>query len=935
MRVASPERVAAVSGVPMRTLSDLVGLLAAAGARPAVVQLRRPSRERSGSEIWSGEALAAVATALARGLGDAGVAPGERVLLWGPSSPRWIIACLALLRLGAVPVPVDSQADAADLAHIVADSGARWVFTASHLTRRLSDALGERPPGLILLDDPPEEADTAGESESGATGYEPPRTLRALAGELDPAHVGTPEPWTGVEVSDAEAEAVLFYTSGTSGPPKGVPLSHRNILSNLGMVMAEQVVSPADRMLLPLPLHHVYPFTVGLLAAVTLEVPLVLPQALTGPQLARAIDEGEVTVILGIPRLYQALLGAVERRAAAAGRGGRWVFDGLLALSAAVRRHTGILIGKPLFAPLRHRFAPRLRLLISGGAALDPDLGVRLEGLGWEVAVGYGLTETSPILTIVRPGERRFDSAGRAPEGVELRIGRRQGDGGEVEARGPNVFSGYLHLPEKTAAVLSADGWFRTGDLGRLDDAGWLILTGRASSRIVLSGGENVDPERVEARLDAEPAIAESGILEQSGALAALVVPDPAGTRGHSDDEIQRQVRAAIDAALDGMPGWYHPQHLTIDRQPLPRTRLGKLRRHLLRERFEVLQRGGPPQREPGLAPLDTLAPEDRTLIDDPRAERVWHWLSERFTGQRITPDTDLRLDLGVDSLEWVALGIELEQALGLTLDEAAIGRIATVRELLRAAGEAEEGSAGGEDLEARLARPEAMLDAGQRRWLEPPGGALRWLGDGLHWLARLVVRWYFRLDAAGLEHLPAEGPCLIAPNHQSALDPILILGVLSPPRRRDTYWGGWTGLLFERASARLLSRAFRVLPVSPEQGPVTSLAFGAAALARGGMLVWFPEGQRSADGTLLPFRAGIGRLARVAQVPMVPVYLENTGAALPRGSLWPRRRPLALRVGPAAGPQELEREGSGDDPAERIASALRARVAALRPDAG
>jgi long-chain acyl-CoA synthetase len=177
---------------------------------------------------------------------------------------------------------------------------------------------------------------------------------------------------------------------------------------------------------------------------------------------------------------------------------------------------------------------------------------------------------------------------------------------------------------------------------------------------------------------------------------------------------------------------------------------------------------------------------------------------------------------------------------------------------------------------------------------------------------------------------LPTSGPCILAPSHKSALDPIAIAAVLSPAQRRNTFWGGFTGRMFHTPWMRLLSRAFRVVPLAPAQRPVTSLAYGAAALARGGMLVWFPEGRRSPGDEIKPFRPGIGSLARAQRAAVVPCLLRNTGAALPPGAWWPKRRRLVLRIGPAADPATLEQEGSGDEPAARIADAVRRRVLAL-----
>lgn len=880
------------------TLRDLTGILAGRGERPALIQLAG-----EGQEDWTCAALAGQASRLAGGLVAAGLGQGERALLLAPNSPAWVIACLALLEAGAVPVPVDSQSAGEDLAFILANSGARWAFTVERLAPRLEQTgAGEQAPRLVLLD-----GDEADERHLA-------RLLR--------------DPPTPGAAGDANDEAVLFYTSGTSGRPKGVPLSHANLLSNLQSILAEGLVDQTDRLLLPLPLHHVYPFAIGMLAPLVLGMVLVLPHALTGPQLARAMNEGDATAILGIPRLYAALYSAIERQMAALGRIPGALLRTLPRLFARLPWHPG----GALFAPLRRRVGPRLRLLVSGGAALDPELARRLEALGWALATGYGLTETSPILAFNPPGTRREDSAGRALRGVELRIAKkRESDPtGEVQARGPNVFAGYLDLPEETTHAFTQDGWFRTGDLGTLDRQGWLYLEGRASARIVLPGGENVDPTRVEERLAGCPSVREAGVLEHEGGLAAVVVPEPDALRGRTGDEIQGVVRSEIAAAFREAPSHQRIGTIRIARSPLARTRLGKLRRHLLAERFRALADPGRPAKPTsGLAPADELGPEDRQLLDDPNVSRLWTWLGERFKGISITPDTDLRLDLNVDSLEWVELTLDLERRLGLALEEAAIARVETVRDLLREGAEAGQSAQATADIEERLRRPETLLDQERRQWLEPPGPLGLALGALLHALARGSVR-LLPLRASGLENLPREGPCILAPNHLSVVDPVAILSVLDRRQRLVTCWGGWTGLLFNRPWTRLVSRALRVLPVDPQTGPLTSLALGSAALGRGCILVWFPEGRRSPDGSLQAFRPGVGALALARSAPLIPARLEGTDRVLPPGRLSPHRHPVRLTIGAPLDPRELEREGRGDTPAERVAQALRERVARL-----
>ncbi|QKT04064.1 AMP-binding protein [Ectothiorhodospiraceae bacterium 2226] len=882
------------------TLQALVRGLMRHGDRPAVVQM-----SREGSEDLSFRALAEEARRLGAGLCARGLQPQTPVMLFAPNSPAWLIACLAVAEAGAVTMPLDAQLGDEELGGVLADSGVQWIFTTRALAERLT-ALDEAPRDatLILLDGEPEDTRSWRHWQAAA-----PEELPAVA---------------------PDAPAALFYTSGTTGAPKGVPLTHANLMSNLRALLAQNLAYPSDRLLSPLPLHHVYPFAIGLLAPLALGAAMVLPYSLTGPQILRALQAGRVSVIVGVPRLYQALFDAIEGRLRAANPVLLRVFRALLRLSIWLRRYLGISIGRRLFAFLHRRFAPHLRMVASGGSALDGELAWKLEGLGWQVASGYGLTETSPILTYNPPGSGRPESPGRALPGVELRVAP-PAEGqthGEVQARGPNVFAGYRNRPDKTREVFTDDGWFRTGDLGHVDAQGYLTLVGRGSEMIVLSGGENINPERVEERLAAQPAVREAGVLARGDRLVAVLVPDPGARRGTSDEELERAMRAAAEAAARDLPSHHRIARYVISHDALPRTRLGKLRRHHLEALYEDIERhGGRQQESPGPVPIEKLAPEDQQILQEPAARRTWDWLAERFSEVRLTPDVSPQFDLGVDSMAWLNLTLELGERLGVNLDDEAIGRIETVRDLLREVVEAGEG-AGGQDPVAALRDPERLLDARRLALLRPPGPLLRLLRAVLARLNRLALRALFRLRVEGLERLPARGPYILAPNHLSYLD-APALGAALGPRLADTYWGGFAGLMFGNPLVRAFSRAAQVLPVDPAHGPLTSLAYAAAALRRGKILVWFPEGERSTTGELRPFQAGIALLLQAQEVPVIPVWIEGGYQAWPRGRRWPRLHPLRVIIGATTRPADL---GAGAAEHDEVAQALRARVAGLAP---
>src|SRR5829696_908712 len=376
-----------------RTLGFLIDVLAEHGDRQAVLAL-----QEEGAKSWSYDELAVDVRRLAHGLTKVGVSRGDHVMLFAPSQPEWMVACLAIVGAGAVATPVDVQLGDEVLGRVVDHSGAEFIFTTVEQIMRLEHLEGTLKPKPILLD----------------VGEEDPRSWRHLlaSGERD-AQLARPQP---------QQKAALFYTSGTTGAPKGVPLSHANLAFQIEAILRADVVSEHDRMLVPLPLHHVYPFVMGILAPLTLGLTIVLPQSLTGPQLVRALKEGEVSVIVGVPRLYSALYSGIEERAKSGGTMAAASFGISAGLSTWIRHHTGLDAGKLLMRPIRNRLGPRLRTVASGGAPLDPDLAHKLEGMGWRVAVGYGLTETAPLLALKRPDGKNLGSVGPPVPGVDICI---------------------------------------------------------------------------------------------------------------------------------------------------------------------------------------------------------------------------------------------------------------------------------------------------------------------------------------------------------------------------------------------------------------------------------------------------------------------------------------------------------------------------------
>ena len=888
----------------MFTLASLLDRLGRLGDRIAVLEVHGDR-----SSTWTYRDLSRRSRALARGLVREGVRPGERIGLFAPNGANWIVARLAIAASGAVAVAIDDLTGGGGARSIARASGVQSIFT---VTRHLDGLKGIPKAFLIEPDAAPND------SLVEAT------MVRSWASLFDESEARLPS-------LAGDAPAMLVHTSGTTGDPKLFCLANTNIEPVVGAIAELDLVGADDRLLMPLPLHHAYPFIVGVLVPLAVGATVVLPEAPSGPKIVDALGRGEATAMIGVPRLYEALVDGMEARAKAAGSVAAVLFSALLGTSIWAKRRIGLSLGQALFPQVHNRLGPHLRLLVSAGAKLDPVVIWKLEGLGFTTLSGYGLAETASAFTGNVPGARRIGSEGRPlVAGSLVRIADPDAKGtGEIQLRGPNVFAGYLDNPEATRAAFTEDGWFRTGDLGSVDADGFVTVSGRLNEIIVLGGGKKVFPEELEKRYGASPFIREMAVLERHGALVAVVLPDFAAIRASANSGVEDVVRVALASAAKNLASHERLSGFAIVRQPLPVNRLGKYQRFLLPKLYDDALAGG------GRAAPVALTEDDRALLSSPTAAAAWRVLEGRYAGRGLAMDADPQLDLGIDSLEWLGLGLELEGALGIRLAEQDFADVSQVRDLLCL-------------VEARARAPVSPDDeaAGRRRlaedeaeWLAPTTAAETAAGAVLHPIARLLARLLFRLQVRGIELLPVEPPFVIIANHVSDLDPPLLAAGLPLARLRRLYWAGDRGRLFGSGVQRKFARIVHLFPVD-ERAPGATLEMAGRVLARGQSLVWFPESWRSPDGELQRFRSGIGRLLLAQPVPAVPAFIDGTFQAMPRERRWPRPHPVTITFGKPVMPATfLEAEGtlpqgttgepaSIEAAASRIADRLRSEVA-------
>jgi long-chain acyl-CoA synthetase len=807
-----------------------------------------------------------------------GLAPGDRCAILADNDAHWCAAYLGALRLGAVAVPLDTAYKAAQIETLLRDSGARVVFTSQKYLEavRAGRDAGGSDARLVLLHG---QADGTVSFEGMVGGQMPAPPLPAC-----PARLTDP--------------AVILYTSGTTSDPKGVVLTHGNLLAERSGAFEVVRVGHEDAILGVLPLFHALAQMANLLLPFSIGARVVFLETLNTTELLRALAERRITIFACVPQFFYLIHQRVTTEVGKAGWVVRRAFHGLLALNGTARR-AGLNLGPLLFRRVHKVLGGRMRLMVTGGSRFDPHIGDDLFRMGFNILQGYGLTETSGAATLTRPGDPALDTVGQPLPGNEVRIAPPDTGGefehaadGEVLVRGPIVMQGYYNRPDATAAALR-DGWLCTGDLGRIDAKGRLSITGRKKELIVLSSGKNIYPEEIEAVYRKSAFIKEICVLGLSRPgepaaerLYAVVVPDEQVLRERKIANVGDVIRFEMEGASVHLPHHKHVLGYEIWLEPLPRTSTSKIKR------FDVQRRvlaAADAKREPG---GPAIADADREWLEREDIAPLLAVIRQAAKpGATVTPDANIELDLGLDSMERVELLTTLEQKVGADIPEEEMQRLYTVRELIESLlTHAREGAAAEAPASwASMLAPDAASEASFREWLQPHVVVPLALFAALK-LVRLLIRPGVRIDARGVDHYPARGPYLICPNHQSFLDPFFLMAAMPFRLARQIFFVG-ASEYFETPLTRWLARQVNLVPVDPDGALVSAMQAGAAGLREGRILVLFPEGERAIDGTVRHFKKGAAILSHHLQVPLVPVAL--TGVY----ELWPRNRPINWRA--------------------------------------
>jgi long-chain acyl-CoA synthetase len=856
--------------------------------------------ERDGhKEQYTYADLRELATRAGAFLASEGIKHGDRVMLVSQNAPEWGMTYFGVLKTGATCIPVDPESSTTEIVTFARAGNAAAIVISESLDRDHAD-LRQRL------------------SDEGLT------TLMWTFAEVfalpdeqteDQRITLLPQRMQGQTV------ASLIFTSGTTGQPKGVMLSHRNLTSMVSMLSSVFDMNTHDGVLSVLPLHHTFEFSTGFLTPLSRGAQITYLPELTSDALAKAIKNGHVTGMVGVPALWELLHRRIKNRLY---ERSDWIgktADNLIRANAWLRDKTPLNLGQVIFYPIHEGLGGRIRYLISGGSALSEKVQRDFHGLGFTILEGYGLTEASPVLTVTRPENRMLTgSVGKPLPGVEVRIAEPDASGvGEVIARGPNVMLGYYEDEAATRKTL-VERWLYTGDLGRVDESGNLYLVGRSKEIIVDTNGKNVYPDEIEETYANSPYIKELSIVglpEGIGEkVACIVVPNDEYDISLSRAELQRFIEEHFREISSSLPYYKRVKLLHFTDIELPRTATRKVKRRevvQIIESLEQSQKSGRVSSERESADADSLwlLGVVATVTNRPRSE---------------VSVTSRLSDLGFDSLMFVELATAIENAGASISAPERFNEIQDVRELIsvvsRRGGSSIKSDARPEDRrkeEDDIRIPSFIRAAGNKA------------GDLLQ---QLFYDQFLRTHYEGQSNIPPHTNFIVAANHCSHLDMGLTKMALGESGK-DLVVLAAADYFFDTKYKRTVMENFtNLVPIERTGSLRQSLRHARSFLDRGYNALIFPEGTRSLTGKMADFKPVVGYLALHSRVGILPVYLHGTYAAMPKGTTIIKSRDVGARIGRLLSFEELDEltKGMARTEAYRlIAALLRHEVENLR----
>lgn len=764
------------------------------------------------------------------------IAREERAIIFMENRPEYIYSFLGIWDKSGTCVCIDASFKEEEVAYYFSDSAPKYIFVSDE-TAEIAGAAVEMA-GI--------EAEIINVDCLSLDNY-----------PVEDVVLKTPE---------KHDVALMLYTSGTTGNPKGVMLTLDNILLNLEGLDKYDMFRSSDVILGILPLHHIFPLLgVGVLPLFKGST-IVFVKDISSNSIKENLKKHKVTIVIGVPRLWEMFHKGIMNKVNSSSLG--------KTLFKLCKKMKNEKLSRKIFKKVHEGFGGHIRFFVAGGSKLDSEITEDFTALGLRICEGYGMTETAPMIAFNPESEIIPGSAGKIIPGISVKIG----SDGEILVKGRNVMKGYFNKPEATAETIDSEGWLHTGDLGEVK-GDIIFVTGRKKEMIVLSNGKNINPVEIEMKLAANSdLIQDVAVVENNNILTAIIYPDFKAISADGVSNIKETLKwGAVDKYNIQAPAYKKILDIKIVKEELPKTKLGKIRRFMLN---------------------DLLTNDDKNIKkkEEPRYkeyERLKKYL-EKAKGTAISADSHIELDLGLDSLDMVEFFAYIESTFGVVCDEKIISENPTIEKLAN-----------------YLKNNSSEICEKSMNWLEilnkksnvnlPKSNAV---GFFTKWILKLFFKFHMSLKKENLENIPKE-PCIFVGNHQSFADGFILNEALPGKILKKTYYMAKVKH-FNSPVMKFFGENANILVVDINKNLSKTLQTMAAALKKGKNIVIFPEGIRSRDGKMGDFKKSFAILAKEMNIPVVPFGIKGAYEAFPPGAKIPKQGKLNIKFFPEIYPKDL-----------------------------
>jgi long-chain-fatty-acid coA ligase len=768
--------------------------------------------------------------------------------------PEWIYTYFALWDRKAVPIALDSTSNSKEILYILEDSGPKFIICSDETEKNVKEAVSLYDKDQVTIIN----VDSHSIDEN----------------KMEIIKKGDFE----LENPEGDSIATMLYTSGTTGFPKGVMLTFNNLSSELEGLEKKNLLEPSDQILALLPFHHVLPLTATVLIILKYQASIVFVKKIASKEILEALDKNNVTALVGVPRVFKLFYDGIKQQIDS-----KFITRTIYKLMTKIK---SFKIRRKVFVKVHEKFGGELTFIVSGGAKLDPEIGEFYETLGIYVQEGYGLTETSPVIAVNTRKERKIGTVGKKLDNIEAKIVDE-----ELWVKGPIVMKGYYNKPEKTAEVITEDGWFKTGDLASIDDEGYITIRGRRNSMIVLSNGKNIDPEKLENKVieKSKRLIKELGVFGHNDKLVAIIVPDLLECRKQGITNIKAYIKNIVEDYNLTVHNYEKILDYKLYEEELPKTRVGKLRRFMLPELY-----------------LKTNVKKKKMEEPDNEVYRLLKDYIKKLKGIEAQPEENLELEIGMDSLDIVEFFAYVENSFGIQLDEEKFSEISNLK-----------------SLSEYINEKATKIESGEVDWKKiieaapPVEEKNRWATRVLRPLFDLTIKLYFRLKRVNRDKL-SDKPQIFVSNHQSFIDS-LVLGSLLPAGILYNTIFLAIDWYFKKGILKLLVSHGNVVLIDINKNIKKSVEEIAANVKAGKNVLIFPEGARTKDGKVAEFKKVFAIIAKELNVDVQCLGIKGAFEAYSRYMKFPKPKKIEVAV-----LEKFKPEGTYDEIVEKARNIIK-----------